>query len=92
MFAFMFDAVFIGLLVPMFEFIAPAFEFIAAVAAGAGVLVLTGAGVALLTLTFALFAASPHAKPRALKPRTVESAITFFITVRLLSFSKIYWY
>ena len=49
----------------------------------AGVAVLTGAGVDVFTLfagLLALFeAASPHAIPRALKPRTVESKITFFI-------------
>ena len=55
--------------------------------AGAGVL----AGVAGLLFAGALLAASPQAMPRALNPRTVESAITFLILFfRLLSFSKIY--
>jgi hypothetical protein len=39
---------------------------------------LTGTLAGLLAL-LALFAASPHAMPRAPKPRTVESRITFFI-------------
>jgi hypothetical protein len=82
LFAFMFDEVIAGLLAFMFEVfdvVLPA-GTLATVLAGAGVIVFTGAGVvALLTFTCTL-AASPQAKPRALKPRTVESAITFFIT------------
>ena len=40
-------------------------------------------------LLVVLFAgASPQAMPRAPRPKTVESAITFFISIRLLSFSK----
>jgi hypothetical protein len=34
-------------------------------------------------------AASPQAIPRALRPRTVESTITFFIRTSLLSSSKL---
>lgn len=51
------------------------------------------AGAALFTLfaiLLAMGASPPQAIPRALKPRTVESAITFFITeFILLSSSKI---
>jgi hypothetical protein len=66
------------------------FMFDIGVVAEAGVIVLTGAGVARLTLTLTLvFAASPQAMPIALNPRTAESTITFFIFNRLLSFSKI---
>jgi hypothetical protein len=66
-----------------------------------GVAVLTGATVAagvltgvllvfvLLALALALFAgASPHAIPKAARPRTVESAITFFILIKTPIFLK----
>jgi hypothetical protein len=65
-----------------------------------GVAVLTGAGVAvftmavlfagLLTLTLVLVAASPQAMPRALMPRTAESAITFFICLQTPDLSQRY--
>jgi hypothetical protein len=62
----------------------PEFELVVAgVMAG----VLTGATLvmlallfALLALTFTLAPESPQAIPRALRPRTVESTITFFIS------------
>jgi hypothetical protein len=56
--------------------------FAAMVAVAAGVIVLTATGVDArfaFVLVVVLFAASPQAIPRAPKPRTVESAITFFI-------------
>ena len=43
---------------------------------------------ALFAGRFALLAASPQAIPMAVKPRTVESTITFFIFIRLLIFLK----
>ena len=53
----------------------------------AGAIVAVFAGLA---FTFTFVPASPQAIPKALKPRTVESTITFFILFyRLLSFSKI---
>jgi hypothetical protein len=43
---------------------------------------------ALLAGRLALLAASPQAMPMALRPRTVESTITFFILFRLLNLSQ----
>ena len=69
-------------LLPFVGFIAllPLGMLLAGVLAGVDAGVLTGAGVDAGLLAFALLAGtSPHAMPRALKPRTVESTITFFI-------------
>jgi hypothetical protein len=76
-----FGAILPALTFDEFEFVLPVAGAFTLVLTGAGVLVLTGAGVARLVLTFALFvlAASPQAIPSAPKPRTVVSAITFFI-------------
>ncbi len=56
-------------------------ELLAVIGVLIGVLIAAGvlAGVAGLLFAGALLAASPQAMPRALKPRTVESAITFLI-------------
>lgn len=96
-FAFMFELVVVVLpaaLLPfdMVEFeveVLPVFE-VAGVEAG----VLTGATFVVLTLVLVLLAlalllaASPQAIPRALRPRTVESTITFFISKKLLIYLK----
>ena len=71
------------LVLPVAELLAvlvPALAFVAGVGDIAGV----GDGLFALALAlfagrFALLAASPQAMPIALKPRTVESTITFFI-------------
>jgi len=71
------------------------FELVVLAAAG----VETGAGVCVLTavlfaagLLVALFeAASPQAMPKALRPRTVESTITFFILLMTPIFLKVYY-
>lgn len=58
---------------------------LAGVLTGAGVV----AGVLFAGFVFALFAgASPQAIPKAAKPRTVESAITFFILIKTPIFLK----
>jgi hypothetical protein len=84
--AFMFDVLVLPIVVLPAVFIA---------GVEAGVMVFAGVVVTRLTLAFVLvlvFAASPQAMPRAAKPRTVESAITFFICLdsylsqRLFSF------
>ena len=89
-------AVFAGLAALLFEVVEfEVVEFVLVVAgveagvAGATLVVLV---LVLLALLLALFvAASPQAMPRALRPRTVESTITFFILkLRLLiSFLKV---
>ncbi len=59
---------------------------------GAGVAARVGVGVAMLVgrlaFMFTLVAVSPQAMPRALKPRTVESTITFFILFRTPNLSQ----
>ena len=69
----------------------PAFVFAAGEAAGVAVAV--AFVLVLLEFAFAALlagAASPQAIPRALRPRTVESTITFFISrSSLLSSSKL---
>jgi len=53
---------------------------------GAGVAVF--AGLTAFVLFALLVAVPPQAIPRALRPKTAESTNTFFILLRLLSFSK----
>jgi tetrahydromethanopterin S-methyltransferase subunit D len=82
--AFAFAVAVLAILLPLAEFevdVLLAVE-LTAPAAGLETGLATGlaAGAVLAGLLVALFvAASPQAIPRALKPRTVESAITFFI-------------
>ena len=76
------------------------FALLFPVLVAAGVAVFTGAGVAvlagaivlagLLALFAVLLAASPQAIPKALRPRTVESTITFVILFRTPIFLKEY--
>jgi uncharacterized protein (DUF58 family) len=75
----------------LFEFVVFVFMF---VAAGVEAGVLTGATLVTLALLAGLLALtltladSPQAIPRALRPRTVESTITFFISKKLLIYLK----
>jgi hypothetical protein len=93
--AFAFAVAVLAILLPLAEFevdVLLAVE-LTAPAAGLETGLATGlaAGAVLAGLLVALFvAASPQAIPRALKPRTVESAITFFILINdsCLFFSK----
>ena len=70
------------------EFVGAAEFVFTGLATGAGVAVLTGAGV-FAGLFAVLFAgASPQAMPRALNPRTVESTITLVILFRTPNLSQ----
>lgn len=77
---FMFDA---GVAVVLAGFTFVAGTLVAGVFAGAMVMVFAGVATTTGLLTLALLAGvSPHAIPRALNPRTVESTITFFILIK----------
>jgi hypothetical protein len=91
LFAMVLLAGFIVLLVAMFEgfiFELPVAVFIAGLAAGATVVTGEAAGATLVGLLVVLFAASPQAMPSAPKPRTVESKITFFMSLQTPVFLK----
>lgn len=85
MFVFIFVFTFVPVRIFVFVFTLPFTGDAVLTATGVAVAVAAGFGVGV-----ALFAGAPHAIPRAEMPRTVESAITLFISfTKLLSFSKI---
>jgi hypothetical protein len=80
LFALVLLAIVVGVLLAL-VFALPVLVLVTGLETGLDTGLAAGAVLAGLLLAGALFAASPQAMPRALKPRTVESAITFFILI-----------